>query len=103
VIKPFATAEHEVTMDGIHHPLPYKGSFSSIRTMSTSQWPDARDHPFFYVGVYAAIGLTAVLAGNASMMAQYTGALRASRLLFKELLTTVIHATMRWYDVTPHG
>lgn len=47
------------------------------------QWPSARDHPLFYVGIYAAIGLCSTLASLISAATQYTGALRASRLLFK--------------------
>jgi len=34
---------------------------------------------------------------------QYTGALRASRVLFKQLLVSVVRATMRWHDTTPQG
>ncbi|KAG6835326.1 hypothetical protein H0H93_002661 [Arthromyces matolae] len=35
-------------------------------------WPSALEHPLFYIGVYAAIGLLNVLIGVASMIAQYT-------------------------------
>ncbi|KAG1873894.1 hypothetical protein F4604DRAFT_1765807 [Suillus subluteus] len=34
---------------------------------------------------------------------QYNGALKASRSIFHKLLTGVVHATMRWHDVTPAG
>ena len=61
------------------------------------------EHPLFYVGVYSAIGVAGGLASIASYNAQYTGALRASRRLFKELLVAVVHATMRWHDTTPQG
>ncbi|KAG6914945.1 hypothetical protein DXG01_014339 [Tephrocybe rancida] len=37
------------------------------------------------------------------MVAQYTGALRASRILFKQLLVTVVRATFRFHDTTPQG
>lgn len=46
-------------------------------------WPSAVEHPLYYVGVYAAIGGISALISVASTMAQYTGALRASRILFK--------------------
>ncbi|KAF7342473.1 ABC bile acid [Mycena venus] len=58
------------------------------------KWPSAIDHPLFYVGVYAGIGLTTAF---------YTGALRASRLLFKQLLVSVVRATFRFHDTTPLG
>jgi hypothetical protein len=46
-------------------------------------WPKATEHPLFYVGVYAAIGLGGALVTILSVSAQYVGALRASRILFK--------------------
>ncbi|KAF9025817.1 multidrug resistance-associated ABC transporter [Hymenopellis radicata] len=70
---------------------------------STSALPDAREHPLFYVGVYAAIGIGSAMVGVASSAAQYTGALRASRTLFKQLLGTVVRATFRFHDTTPQG
>lgn len=66
-------------------------------------WPRALAHPFFYIGIYAGIGLLNVLVGVASMVAQYTGALRASRILFRRLLETVVRATFRFHDTTPQG
>ena len=76
---------------------------SQFRATSWSTLPNVHEHPLFYVGVYAAIGITAALASTTSTVTQYTGALRASRLLFKQLLIKVMHATMRWHDVTPQG
>ena len=46
-------------------------------------WPNANEHPLFYVGIYAAVGAVSVLVSISSSVAQYTGALRASRVLFK--------------------
>lgn len=65
--------------------------------------PSAHDRPLFYVGVYALIGLSTVLVNVSSTSTQFVGALRASRLLFKQLLVAVVRATMRWHDVTPAG
>ncbi|KAF8872717.1 hypothetical protein CPB85DRAFT_1378897 [Mucidula mucida] len=78
-----------------HHS---SGPLHSTRTL-----PDARKHPLFYVGVYAAIGIGSAMVGVASSAAQYTGALRASRILFKQLLDTVVRATFRFHDTTPQG
>ena len=68
-----------------------------------SGWPSAQDHPFFYVGIYALISLGGAFVNILAAIAQYTGALRASRILFKRLLVAVVRATMRWHDVTPQG
>lgn len=65
--------------------------------------PDASLHPLFYVGVFALIGFATILSRAAATVIQYTGALRASRVLFGEMLRTVVRATTRWHDVTPSG
>jgi ABC-type multidrug transport system fused ATPase/permease subunit len=104
--KSFATPEHELLMDG---PLLSHLQSSPISHVPTIQgflgvnWPDANEFPLFYVGVYAGIGLAVAITSIFSMIVQYTGALRASRLLFKRLLVTVVRATMRWHDTTPQG
>ncbi|KAI0672201.1 multidrug resistance-associated ABC transporter [Trametes maxima] len=65
--------------------------------------PAAQQHPYFYIGIYAAITLATGLVNIAGVVTQYTGALRASRILFDTLIRNVVHATMRWHDTTPHG
>jgi len=65
--------------------------------------PSAKEHPLFYIGVYSALGLGSAFIGVLTAIAQYTGALRASRVLFKQLLVSVVRATMRWHDTTPQG
>ena len=67
------------------------------------EWPRAQDRPFFYIGIYTAITLGAGFVNIGSVTTQYTGALRASRVLFEGLLKAVVRATMRWHDVTPQG
>lgn len=80
-------------MDGIltsHGPAPSFHSLVSKIGLPRINWPSAYEHPLFYVGVYAAIGLANVIVGVSSTIAQYTGALRASRRLFRQLLVTVV-------------
>lgn len=67
------------------------------------KWPAAEEHPYFYVGIYAAISLSVAVVNVAGAITQFTGALRASRKLFNQLLVGVVRATMRWHDVTPQG
>uniref|UniRef100_A0A8H7XJS6 Multidrug resistance-associated ABC transporter n=1 Tax=Psilocybe cubensis TaxID=181762 RepID=A0A8H7XJS6_PSICU len=66
-------------------------------------WPSAMEHPLLYIGIYAAIGMITTLVSVLSVTAQYTGALRASRILFKRLLVAIVHATFRFHDITPQG
>ncbi|KAF8890917.1 multidrug resistance-associated ABC transporter [Infundibulicybe gibba] len=103
----FASPEHESPMDG------YLGTFHYMNNLQVTplsnrgtfgiHWPSAIQHPLFYIGIYAAIGLANALASVLSITAQYTGALRASRILFKQLLITVVRATFRFHDTTPQG
>lgn len=79
-----------------HHTTP-------LMRISKIKFPPAQEHPYFYIGIYAAIALSTGLVNNIGVITQYTGALRASRILFDKLLRTVVRATMRWHDVTPQG
>lgn len=66
----------------VHHV--HSASTAAARTTAFEiNWPDPSEHPLFYVGIYAAIGLANVLVNVLAITAQYTGALRASRVLFK--------------------
>ena len=70
------------------HPMqdPHIVHFQSTpitHSLFGAKWPDANEHPLYYVGIYAAIGLSIVLSSSLSGMTQYTGALKASRTLFK--------------------
>ena len=66
---------------------------------STYRSPD----PAPYVLIYGAIGLAGVVITTINTVVQYHGAIRASKSLFTRLLNTLVHATMRWHDVTPTG
>ncbi|KAG6830506.1 hypothetical protein H0H92_000347 [Tricholoma furcatifolium] len=109
----FASAdpEHGLHIDGYHASHRQASGLPSLASIFTTtesgrfgiDWPRAIQHPMFYVGVYACIGLANVLTGVASNVAQYTGALRASRVLFRRLLETVVRATFRFHDTTPQG
>ncbi|KIJ35944.1 hypothetical protein M422DRAFT_782369 [Sphaerobolus stellatus SS14] len=76
---------------------------SSSFTSTKDNLPNAEQHPLFYVGIYAAISIAGLLLQIMSAIAQFGGALRASRILFEKLLIAVVRATMRWHDVTPAG
>ena len=108
----FVSPAHEITMDGsfstLHTNLPFYQSTSNAGSTplfrsSAYEWPRAQDHPFFYIGIYTAITLGAGFVNIGGVITQYTGALRASRVLFQGLLKAVVRATMRWHDVTPQG
>ncbi|KDQ16441.1 hypothetical protein BOTBODRAFT_186495 [Botryobasidium botryosum FD-172 SS1] len=68
-----------------------------------SSLPSANAHPMFYIGVFSAIVLGAVLLNTTSSLIQSFGSYRASRRLFSRVLATVVQAPMRWFDTTPTG
>ncbi|KZT05166.1 multidrug resistance-associated ABC transporter [Laetiporus sulphureus 93-53] len=101
----FVSPEHELVMDDHLANLRFSHTAHTPITYSRPDihWPPAQDHPLFYIGIYAAIALSAGAVNISGVITQYTGALRASRLLFQQLLVSVVRATMRWHDVTPQG
>jgi len=100
-----AIEQQVVMMDGLHGSDHLTRTVHGLQSLDlpTIHLPSANEHPLFYIGVYAALGLGAAFVGVLSAIVQYTGALRASRVLFVRLLVTVVRATMRWHDTTPQG
>ncbi|TFK72661.1 hypothetical protein BDN72DRAFT_876371 [Pluteus cervinus] len=89
------------TIDGVlHHVVsPLTEGF-----LGTSyDLPNAKEHPMFFVVVYAVIGFATALAGILLTLVVYTAGLRASRIIFKRLLETVVRAPFRFHDTTPQG
>lgn len=79
------------------------GSINSSAMSPIHDLPSADDHPLFYVSVYAALGIGICLIGILGVIAQMIGSYRASKLLFTQLLNSVVRATTRWHDTTPTG
>ncbi|KAG2143718.1 hypothetical protein DEU56DRAFT_792331 [Suillus clintonianus] len=100
--------ENEALMNGYmpyHDHQHYSNSYFHVNTTGFGPiaLPDVHEHPLFYVGVYALIGFATAAVSILSTAIQYNGALKASRSIFRQLLTGVVRATMRWHDVTPAG
>ncbi|KAJ7108139.1 multidrug resistance-associated ABC transporter [Mycena epipterygia] len=101
--RSFMGSSQEIPMDGQFHRFSSFELHPSTSGFSSINWPSAATHPLFYVGIYAAIGLSTALVTVISSLAQLTGGLRASRTLFKALLVSVVRATFRFHDTTPQG
>ncbi|KAF8836435.1 P-loop containing nucleoside triphosphate hydrolase protein [Paxillus ammoniavirescens] len=100
--------ENEALMSGFlpsHDTQHYSNPYYYVQSQASGWFnlPDANEHPLFYVSIYGAIGLATALVSILSTTVQYTGALKASRSIFRRLLEGVVRATMRWHDVTPQG
>ncbi len=84
--RSFASADHEIPMDGqllhFQHQHVYHALGAKFNVFGGG-WPSATERPLFYVAIYASIGVASALTNVLSVTAQYTGALRASRILFR--------------------
>ena len=58
---------------------------------------------FYYLSVYFAIGIIQALLGGIKTMMTFLSGMRASRKIFNNLLDLVLHAKIRFFDVTPVG
>ncbi|PVF92981.1 hypothetical protein CPB86DRAFT_768539 [Serendipita vermifera] len=65
--------------------------------------PSADEHPMYYVGVFALIGLLSIILEMVGSAVLVYGAYQASKSMFRQLLDSVTRATMRWHDTTPTG
>lgn len=92
--KSFASHEPEIAAHEYFSAHQYshyvQGQYFGRGTFGID-WPSAIQYPLFYVGIYAVIGLANAITGVISVAAQYTGALRASRVLFRSAHVTVSH------------
>jgi hypothetical protein len=66
-------------------------------------FPSADEHPLFYVAGYALIGFVAIVLELFASVVLILGTYRASRILFGQLLRSVVGAQMRWHDTNPTG
>jgi len=67
---------------GASSSTPMDWLFRSVASNGI-EWPNALEHPLFYVGVYAMIRLGTAFVDVFLVFAKYTGSLRASKTLFK--------------------
>ncbi|KAJ7282599.1 hypothetical protein C8J57DRAFT_1295798 [Mycena rebaudengoi] len=101
--RSFGTGTGELLLMSEVPPTAYFHPESWRTSSLTIQLPSATERPMFYIGVYAAIGMLGIVIQLSSVALQYTGTLRASRILFKQFLVTVVRATFRFHDTTPQG
>ncbi|KUJ14451.1 multidrug resistance-associated protein [Mollisia scopiformis] len=66
-----------------------------IETQNRNLW--------FYLGVYCLISTISVVFSISRLYLVYSGSIRASRLIFKSVLYSVLRAPLRWLDTVPTG
>jgi len=58
---------------------------------------------WFYLGVYCLISTISVIFSVGRLYMGYSGSIRASRKIFKDVLYSVLRAPLRWLDTIPMG
>ncbi|KAG8875451.1 hypothetical protein FRC20_003865 [Serendipita sp. 405] len=91
------TSDNQISTPYYLHVNPH------LPQIDTKTLPSANQHPLFYVVIYGAIGVGGVILTSLNTVVQYSGAIRASRALFRRLLNSLVHATFRFHDTTPTG
>lgn len=85
------------------NPFTSTVAISAENPFPTDRFPSANEHPLFYVGVFACIGIGVVFVNILGQIILSIGAYKASKQMFADLLKMVMRATMRWFDTTPTG
>ncbi|KAH0581287.1 hypothetical protein H2248_012386 [Termitomyces sp. 'cryptogamus'] len=61
------------------------------------------EDPVFYIAIYAAITAAGLIIGTLRYFILYNGSIRASTVLYKRLLETVLFANIRFHDTVSRG
>lgn len=75
----------------------------------TSKWwltywsQSGGNKPFFYLGIYALVNISAILATFCRLLLFVLAGLRASKSIFEKLLAVTLEAPMSFFDTTPVG
>lgn len=59
--------------------------------------------PAYYLSIYALVGITSTFMGAYKDIVGYFGGVNAAQKLFEEMLDSVLHAKVRFFDSTPIG
>ncbi|KAH9475078.1 ABC transporter 7 [Psilocybe cubensis] len=76
---------------------------SWLRRWASGQSLDQGHDPIYYITVYAAIATTGIVMGGLRWFALYYGSLKASRILYSQLLEAVLFAKIRFHDTVSRG
>lgn len=79
------------------HASLWHHTVQALLNVSAATYPRAKEHSMLYVSIYTTIYVATGAATIASIVVQFMGGLRASRVLFEHLSTAVVQATMRWH------
>ncbi|KAF0684701.1 hypothetical protein As57867_023264, partial [Aphanomyces stellatus] len=72
-------------------------------TAASATTTDFVDHAGYYLRVYAALSIGGAISTSLRSFVVYGAALQASKALFDQMTTALLHAPMRFFDQTPLG
>ncbi|KZW03602.1 P-loop containing nucleoside triphosphate hydrolase protein [Exidia glandulosa HHB12029] len=81
----------------------YEDSASIVPTSTPFGFPFANANALPYIAVYTGIQFIAAVGWVLITLPDVFGSLRASRIIYKQMLEGVIRSPIRWFDVTPAG
>ncbi|CAO3593350.1 unnamed protein product [Absidia cylindrospora] len=89
-------------------PMNFAGTSSDPLAFSTTTTNQHLKDPHsvdikYYLGVYFAIGMVALVVASIRLLILYAGSITASRRLHTELLDRILRAKVRFFDTTPMG
>ncbi|EHN02182.1 Vmr1p [Saccharomyces cerevisiae x Saccharomyces kudriavzevii VIN7] len=76
---------------------------SKGKTLGSSNPPKNGHTAVYYLSIYFLIGIIQALLGGTKTMATFLSGLQASKKIFNNMLDLVLHANIRFFDVTPVG
>ncbi|KZW03607.1 P-loop containing nucleoside triphosphate hydrolase protein [Exidia glandulosa HHB12029] len=81
----------------------YEDNARSDPTPPPFDFPSANENPLPYIAVYTGIQFIAAIGWLLIQLPDVIGSLRASRIIFKQMLEGIVRSPIRWFDVTPAG
>ena len=78
-------------------------SFYASSNSTTPSNPEPGYTLGFYLSIYVAFSIASAILGTFRYYYIYTGAIRASRVLFDKLCFTILRTPLRWMDTVPLG
>jgi len=74
-----------------------------FRHWSNSELKGTVENPGYYVGVYAILTALGLFIGTIQWLILYRGSIRASHVLYRRLLETVLFTNIRFHDTISRG
>lgn len=82
--------------------VPIK-SWMQVQASETLHTFQTNSEVFYYLGIYVLIGILFMVVVVLKQIVVFIGTVRGSRVIFRELLESVVKARIRFFDSTPVG